>query len=500
MAGNRRKAAPNAWDRLVGVFSPVKAYRNVLARELLERAYEGASRKDGWRPKRSGASANTDHACDARELRIRARALVQNVPYCANALEVGVSARVGTGIVPVWEDDALSKRWLEWVPHADYDGLLDFYGLQVKAERARDQDGAVFIRRHVQKMGSVVPLKLQVLEVDYLDAQLSRVESSGNEIIQGIEYDRRGVRVAYWLFERHPGDMGFWSLGRSGQSKRVLASEIIHLFNPARPGQQDGFSRFAPVITKVRDIYTYGDAELQRKQLEARMGVLATLEGANDLPKLPGEVSGSGLAGGVVDLGEMAGGGIVALPPGVSNPTFIEPKAVPGFTQYMKEGWKEVAAGYRIPYELMTGDLSEVNFSSSRMRQNQFRREVEMEQWAITVPMLCAPVARWWLQALDLIAPLPAQEVAMPDWTTPKWASPNPVQDVTSDLNAVKGGLQSLSESIRQRGYDPEVVFSELKKDLERLQSDGTLPLLAALWGASNPLDLLASVGESAKD
>jgi capsid protein len=87
----------------------------------------------------------------------------------------------------------------------------------------------------------------------------------------------------------------------------------------------------------------------------------------------------------------------------------------------------------------------------------------------------------------------------MPDWTTPKWASPNPVQDVTSDLSAVKGGLQSLSETIRQRGYDPEVVFSELKKDLERLQSDGTLPLLAALWGASNPLDLVASVGESAK-
>lgn len=493
----KKAVTPTWWDRAIGVFSPTKAYRNLLAREVLQRAYEGASRSDGWKPKRGGASANVDHACDARELCIRARALVQSVPYCANALEVGVSARVGTGIVPVWEDAALAQRWAQWVPHADYDGLLDFYGLQVKAERARDQDGAVFIRKHIQKMGSIVPLKLQVLEMDYLDTQFSQARQDGTEIINGIEYNRRGHRVAYWLFERHPGDTGFWHLGRTGKSKRVPADEIIHLFNPARPGQQNGFSRFAPVIAKVRDLYTYGDAELQRKQLEARLGVLATLENGGSLPELPGEKSGK--QQGVVDLGEMAGGGIVALPPGVSNPTFIEPKAVPGFTSYMKEGWKEVAAGYRIPYELMTGDLSEVNFSSSRMRQNQFKREVEMEQWAITIPLLCAPVARWFLQALDLVAPVPAG-AQMPDWTTPKWASPNPVQDVASDVGAVKGGMQSLSETIRQRGYDPETVFTELKQDLERLQADGTLPLLAALWGAQNPLDLVASVGEKAKD
>lgn len=493
----KTKVTPNWWDRTIGVFSPTRAYRNLLAREVWQRAYEGASRNDGWKPKRSGASANTDHACDARELRIRARALVQSVPYCANALEVGVSARIGTGIVPVWGDEAVSNRWREWAPHADYDGLLDVYGLQVKAERARDQDGAVLVRKHIQKMGSVVPLKLQVLEIDYLDTQKNIVLDGGNEIIGGIEYNRRGQRVAYWLFERHPGDSGFWHLGRSGQSQRVPAIEIIHLFNPARPGLQDGFSRFAPVITKVRDLYTYGDAELQRKQLESRMGVLATLEGAADLPKLPDEQKAANP--GVVDLGELAGGGIVALPPGVSNPTFIEPKAVPGFTSYMKEGWKEVAAGYRIPYELMTGDLSEVNFSSSRMRQNQFRREVEMDQWAITVPMLCGPIARWFVEALDLIAPLPAA-LSAPDWTVPKWASPNPVQDVASDVAAVKGGMQSLSETIRQRGYDPETVFSELKQDLQRLSDDGTLPLMAALWGVQNPLDLIGSVGEKAKD
>lgn len=52
----------------------------------------------------------------------------------------------------------------------------------------------------------------------------------------------------------------------------------------------------------------------------------------------------------------------------------------------------------------------------------------------------------------------------------------------------------SISEKIRQRGYDPELIFSELKSDLTRLSEDGTLPLLAALWGAQNPLDLVAAL------
>lgn len=486
-----RRASPTFVDRVVGYFSPAQGVRRQVAREMLVRAYEGASRSDGWRVKRSGASPTVDHAADARELRVRARSLAQNVPNIVRAIAAVLAARVGQGIVPVWADDGLGKRWREWVQHADYDGLLDFYGLQYKAERTRDVDGAVLVRKHIQRMGAVVPLKLQLLEIDFLDVERSGVLSGGREIIRGIEFDKRGQRVAYYLFERHPGDAGTWTLGRSGSSKRVPAEEVIHLFDPERAGQQDGISRLAPVISKVRDLHTYGDSELQRKQLESRMGVLAEMESAGGPPPLPSETEGQ--QPGLMDLGELAGGGILGLPPGMTNPTFIEPKAVPGYGDYMKGGWKEVAAGYGCPYELMTGDMTEVNFSSSRVRMNQFRSEVESEQWRVTVPRLCAPIARWFMAAVDLVAVLPAG-AAEPDWSTPKWPSPNPVQDVASDINAIKGGLQSISETIRRRGYDPETVYSELETDLRRLNERGILPLLAALWGAQNPLDLVGQM------
>ncbi len=196
----------------------------------------------------------------------------------------------------------------------------------------------------------------------------------------------------------------------------------------------------------------------------------------------------------MIDLGELAGGGIMGLPPGLRNPTFIQPTAAPGYVDYVKHKQKIIAAGMGVPYEFMTGDLSEVNFSSSRVRTNQYKRDVEREQWTLMVPMFCSPIATRWLSLMELSGASPPPGVA-PDWTTPKWASVNPVQDVAADLSEIKGGLCSISEKIRQRGYDPELVFSELKSDLQRLNADGTLPLLAALLGAQNPLELVAKLG-----
>lgn len=493
-----KRAAPTWLDRTIGWVSPRAGLRRASAREMLGRAYEGASRADGWRPRRAGASARADHLADARELRHRGRALVSNVPYIAQAVNVMVSCTVGTGIVPRWVNDTdgmVAKRWKSWGVLADYDGLLDIYGLQGKAWGTMKVDGEVLARLRERRVGpTVVPLQIQLLEIDWLDVERNEVRGD-SEVIAGIEYNARGERAAYWLFDRHPGDVGLRATLR--ESQRVPAEEIIHLFNPARPGQQAGISALAPVIPTVRDLQVYEDAEQARKNLEARMGAVGEWdESLLDGVKLPDSLSNhsAGSAPAMLDLGELAGGGIVGLPPGMRNPTFIQPTAAPGYVDYVKDKKKNIASGVGVPYEFMTGDMSEVNFSSSRVRTNQYKRDVEREQWTLMVPMFCERIATRWLSLMDLTG-ASARQGVYPDWTTPKWASVNPLQDVAADLSEIKGGLSSISEKIRQRGYDPELVFSELKTDLQRLNADGTLPLLAALLGAQNPLDLLAALG-----
>jgi len=110
----------------------------------------------------------------------------------------------------------------------------------------------------------------------------------------------------------------------------------------------------------------------------------------------------------------------------------------------------------------------------------EFRRNAEQLQWLTLVPRLCDPIWRAFIDAAVLGGQLPAADYAV-DWATPKWNYVNPVQDVAADLDEIAGGLSTFSEKLRQRGYNPELVFAELKTDMERLKSDGTLDLLLML-------------------
>lgn len=491
----RRAAAPNLIDRLVGYFAPMSGLRRSIAREQLQRAYEGANRRDGWRPNRSGASANTDHAMDAAELRVRARSLVQNVPYIARAIETLVSHTVGTGIAPrslapKAQAVRIDELWDRWVEQADADGLGNFYSLQARAYRAMEVDGEALIRIRPRAAadGLAVPMQLQLLEIDWLDSSKNGTVG-GNSVVNGIEYNALGKVTAYWLFDQHPGEL----VGtlRKGASRAVPANRIIHLYRPERPGQGRGFSRLAPVIARVRDLQLYEDAELSRKNLETRLAVLAS----GDLAQLQqSEDSSAALAPG--DLGQLASGGITAVPAGM-NLTVVEPKVAPGYVEYVSQYLHLIAAGIGVPYEGMTGDMSGVNFSSARIRRMDFKRDVESLQWLLLVPQLCQRVRAAFYEFAALAGELPRGNWR-DDWSTPKWDYVNPVQDVAADAAEIAAGLSSPSEKLRQRGYKPELVFAELKTDLDRLQADGVLPLLLAMksGNAQAAIDLGDPYGE----
>jgi len=472
-------------DRFIGAINPNAGMRRLRAREMLTRAYEGASQKDGWRPRRAGASANTDHLADGAILRTRARALVQNVPYIARGLESLVANTIGTGITPrslARNGDKIDALWAEWAKVADADGKSDLYGLQAMAYRAMEQDGEVLIRLRARRLedGLPVPLQIQVLEIDWLDS--SKMGANGpNTIMNGVEYDVLGKIVAYWLWDQHPGELVSGRRAKAA-SYPVPAERIIHLFNPQRPGQGRGFTRLAPVIARVRDVQLYEDAELQRKNLETRLSVLASGDASamslsesqdQDTVKQTGE------------LGTLASGGITQVPTGV-NLTVVEPKAAGGYVDYVKYQLHLIAAGMGITYEMMTGDVREVNFSSARVSMLEFRRNAEAMQWLTLIPRLCQPIWQAFIEAAALAGKVRPGDTAV-DWSTPKWDYVNPEQDVKADLAEISGGLTTISEKLRKRGYKPELVFDELKRDFDRLRADGTLDIMLQIQTGQAP-------------
>lgn len=490
----------NGLDRLIAWISPRAGLYRHFARERLARAYEAASPRDKWKPRRSGASPAADHMADAATIRSKAHALVQNVPYVRAGLDALVAHTVGSGIVPrslaVAQADVLDTLWVRWITECDADARLNMYGLQAAAYRAMEQDGEVLIRLRARRPSDnlAVPLQLQMLEIDWLDSTRTGA-SGGNAIVNGIEYDALGRAVAYYLWDQHPGDLGLLK-GVRAQSRRIAADTVIHLFAPDRPGQGRGFSRLAPVIPRVRDLQLYEDAELARKNLETRLSVVAS----GDVSSMANPVSYGGTADTTTarttgDLGELPSGGIIEVPPGV-NTTIVAPHPAPGYVEYVKHEQHIIATALGVTYEMLTGDMKDTNFSSARVRQMDFRRQVEQRQWTLLIPNLCDRIWRAFVDAAALTGKVKRTDYAV-DYSTPKWDYVNPEQDVRADQASIGAGLMTISEGLRRRGYNPEQVFAELRNDFERLKSDGTLDVLLFMQKGGVPQDAAATAGQA---
>ncbi len=463
----------NWLDRAIGAVSPGAGLRRVRQRQalrLIQRAYEGAKagrRTDGWVT--AGTGANAEIAPASSRLRERARDLVRNNPYATKAVNALVSNLIGTGIVPRARARKLAaakqadQLWVQFAEACDADGLTDFGGLQALIVRSLVESGEVIVRFRDRRVedGLPVPFQLQVLEPDHLDTAKTEDLADGGYIVQGIEFDALGRRRAYWLFPVHPGE----SRGRSIASRAVPARQVLHLFERLRPGQVRGVPWFAPVILKLRDLDDYDDAELMRKKIEACFAAFVT--GAQDEETL-GKAS-TGMSGDRIESFEP--GMIEYLEPG-KDVKFAAPSANGDYADYMRMQLHAVAAGVGLTYELLTGDLSQVNYSSIRAGLIEFRRRMESLQWQLIVPSLCQPV---WTRFIDLAqaaGKLPDGEITA-EWTAPRFEAVDPLKDIQADILAVRAGVMTLKEAIARQGYDPAQVLAEIAATNAELDAAG---------------------------
>ena len=126
---------------------------------------------------------------------------------------------------------------------------------------------------------------------------------------------------------------------------------------------------------------------------------------------------------------------------------FASPSASGGYAEYMRLQLHAIAAGVGLTYELLTGDLSQVNYSSIRAGLIEFRRRMEALQWQLLVPGLCQPVWRRFVLAAQAAGKLPDGDIGC-DWTAPRFEAVDPMKDIQADILAVRAGVMTLKEAI----------------------------------------------------
>lgn len=466
----------NWLDRVIGFVAPATAARRVKARtkfDQLRRSYAGAAlgrHTDGW--KAFSTSADAEIAVGGQRLRDRARDLVRNNPGAAKAVSVFAAVLIGHGITPRPNtgDETKNKRikeaFFKWARQCDADGQLDFFGLQTLAVREMIEGGEVLARRRWRRAGDGldVPVQIQIFEVDHLDGSKNGALENGRYAVSGIEFDQIGRRTAYWMFKEHPGAHALTSLTGAYASSAVPASEIAHLYEKQRT-QARGATWFAPIVRRLRDVDDYDFAEGIRKKIEAS-AVAFVIGAEDDLAISPaGDPKEADSFPKITDafgnVLEKIAPGLIGYLRGGRDVKFNSPASTGGYEEYKRVAAREIAAGLRIPYEYLTGDLSNVNFTSARVGIVAYRRFCEQVQWQIIVPMLLEPWWRWFAEAAALGGVVDDPDIPV-EWDMPKWQAIEPYKDAMSDLINLRLGKKSWPEVVGEGGRNPDDVLSEI--------------------------------------
>lgn len=456
-----------------------------------------------WAPPTSGPNRAID---GLQRIRDRARDTTRNDWAGASGVQKWVTALVGVGITPRWKTAAIGDAWGQYVPHADADGTCDAYGLQTLAVRAWIDSGEVFMRRRPRSINSQLPapVQVQVIEADFVplfDTDQWPGMPQGNRIRQGIELNRLGKRIAYWMYREHPGDGHASSYPGADQLIRVLASDVSHVFEPKRPGQLRGVSNLAPVLVRLRNTMDFEDAVLDKQKL-ANLFV-AFVKRA--LPEQWDEIEFDAMTG-LPKFYNDTGTPMVALEPGImqelrpgEDVTFANPpEAGTTFSEYMRTSHMGTAAGAGLPYELFAGDIKDISDRTLRVVVNEWRRLCEQLQWQIVIPRICAPMVTWWAEAAvlsDDLSPQLALEALTPTWTPHGWPDLHPTQDIEGRIKARDAGFTSTSAVIARTGDDPRQVQQQIEED----KASGLTPPVpargdarASLAGGDRPHDIQA--------
>jgi len=354
-------------DNLIGWISPEAAAKREAWRRVLEeqRNYDagGYHRNNAnWRVFNQSAEYTDRYSRDT--VRARARDLERNSdlmnsvvgPFIRNVVGKGLILQADTSSDKLNEE--IERLWKVWCKkrNCDVTGTQSLNQMLRMAVRRKKIDGGIlFVKRYTT--GGVLPFKLQLFEVDELDASQVAPKHKGNRVIGGIEYNQFNAPVGYWIRQYTLDGM------TTAEPIYLKASDVIFYFSKRRPSQLREMSDMSQTITRIRDANEFMVAVSVKQRIEACLSVFIK----RTIPTA-GFGRGNGANGPrqTYDGKTIAPGMIKEMNVGdeiqVVNPQGQATDAA----SYVKLQQHMIGAGQGISYEATSRDMSQATYSSAR--------------------------------------------------------------------------------------------------------------------------------------
>lgn len=463
-------------DSWIAPLAPGWAAQRARARLQMRSAEEGqrlydaagsGRRTQGW--DRRPSTANGENARYREKLSWAAHDLVRNSKYAASAVRQLTATIWGDGIAPQFDHPVKRIRqraqdeWDRWA-ESKVDGVGDWYGLGKISTREMIVSGETL---NVWRGDGEGPSgHVFGIEGAQLDMSKTLSLTGGGRIVQGVQFGRDMLPEGYWLFDENPHERLF-ATGFTSQFR--AAADVDHMFERIRHGQARGVSWLGAVAMTLKDIADIEDATRLREKVQACLAVFIQPREGEGSPL--GTQSAEAGAGARDPLTETLRPGMISrLRPGETVHT-LNPNSSPITVEFVRQQLAAVSANM-IPYHLMTGDVSQANYSGLRAAMNGSYAMIDDWQQNEVIPMLCKPAVRRRMERLVLQTGDRRFLDVSARFALPVRRMVDPVKDLAGEVMEIRSGLKTLDKALAERGLKTDShmqAIANMNAEIDRL-------------------------------
>lgn len=455
-----------------------------------------------WIPWNTSADGEAQY--NLRDLRVFSRDLERTAPIATGAIETRTSYVIGEGLklqsriqaeeLGLTVEDASAwqrlteSRFEMWASSqfASTHGDANYYDMQKLGYRSELLSGDVFVLlASKQRTGWPFRLALQIIEAD----RVSNPNWTANTatLFEGIEKDDSGAPFRAHIASHFPAQNMFGQPLTWQQIDFVSPSgrrNLIHAKRLLRPGQTRGMPELAPIISTLKQLDRYSNAEVDAAVNSAAIAMFTEM----DFDAFEGLFAGATesrdqyVSNAIGWNRELNSGKAVNLLPGekINVPNIGRPN--PNYDPFFQSFVNLVAVGLNMPKEVLMKAFNS-SYSASRAALMDAWRTflVERSRWARQV---CQVIYEEWLAdavALGIIkAPgFFADPFIRYAWSVSNWSGDgpgalDPLKEAQADTERINNGTTTRAKAcISFDGSDWEDVHRQLAIEESMREADG---------------------------
>lgn len=489
----------NLIDKMVATVAPIQAVKREAARKTLKFLNSGYGDGGASHTKKSmrGFTATSkspmqDIDANHRTLISRSRSLYMTAPIATGAIKTTVTNVVGSGLklksridyeflgmteeqAEEWEANT-EREFDLWASSRKCDALRlnSFYEMQGVIFLGQLLNGDGFCLNKYDTPTSSMPygLRLQLLEGDRVctpnsyniglsnGIYIGINPQNNNKIYNGVEVDKNGATVAYWICNQYPYDTNYvegapvWNRVEMFGEKSGRQN-IIHIFDAERAEQRRGVPMLAPVIEELKQLKRYTDAELMAAVISGMFTVFVT----TDAPSTD-NVLGQGYPNEAQSVDndindyQLGNGAIVTLNEGEKIEIADPKRPNTAFDSFVNSLCKNVGSALEIPQELLLKSFNSSYSASRAALLEAWKMFRKRREWLSKE--FCQPVYELFLTEAIALGRIKANGFfndaiikkawCGADWNGAAMGMVDPVKEVTAAKMRVENGFSTREE------------------------------------------------------